>query len=230
MQIEYFKLSEKLFKELNNPLFKKYYDFLIEKNKVMNLTNITLEHEVKEKHFYDSIILSSIIDLDNKRILDIGAGAGFPSIPLKIINNNLLVTIIDGLNKRIQFLDDLTKLLNLQEVKLIHGRAEELDKNNQFDLVTARAVARLNILQELALPYVKLGGYFVAYKSINYQQELDEAEAGIIKLGGLLEKVIIYEINNEISHAIILIKKVKKTPSIYPRSFAKIKKSPLTGE
>lgn len=221
------KSNQELLGLLNNPKFSIYYEDLIAKNQVMNLTNITEKKEVYDKHFYDSIILSHMFHLKNKSLLDIGAGAGFPSLPLKIVEPNLMVTIIDGLNKRINFLQELTKKLAILDITLIHGRAEEMDKNILYDFVTARAVAKLNILVELALPFIKLNGYFIAYKSINYHEELEEAQTGIIKLGGKLNNIYIYDVNEEIKHALIVIKKVKVTPSIYPRSYGKIKKSPL---
>jgi len=221
------KFDQNLWDSLKDPSFRIYYDALISKNEVMNLTNITEEIDVYKKHFYDSIILTKIFDLSNKSFLDIGAGAGFPSIPIKLIEKNLQVVIVDSLNKRIEFLRELTNKLALTDVSLLHARAEEMDKTTLFDFVSARAVARLNILTELALPYVKLGGYFIAYKSINYQEELSEASDAISLIGGQLEKIVIYEINDELKHVLLIIKKIKKTPSLYPRSFAKIKKSPL---
>jgi 16S rRNA (guanine527-N7)-methyltransferase len=221
------KSDQELLGLLKDPKFSIYYENLISKNQVMNLTNITEKTEVYEKHFYDSIILSKVFDLKNKSLLDIGAGAGFPSLPLKIVEPNLSVTIIDSLNKRINFLQELTQKLAISDVLLIHGRAEEMDKTNLYDLVTARAVAKLNILSELALPFVKLNGFFVAYKSIKYEEELQEAISAITKLGGKLENIYVYNINSEIKHTLIVIKKVKTTPTIYPRNFGKIKKSSL---
>ncbi|HPE00175.1 MAG TPA: 16S rRNA (guanine(527)-N(7))-methyltransferase RsmG [Bacillota bacterium] len=222
-----YDFNHKLWDSLKNPNFSTYYNFLVEKNKVMNLTNITEENEVYKKHFYDSIFLSEVFDLNNKSILDIGAGAGFPSIPLKILCNTLDVTIIDGLNKRINFLKELSEKINIEKITLIHGRAEEMSKDRLFDFVTARAVARLNILAELALPYVKKDGYFVAYKSVNYQAELDEAKNAINQLGAILERIIEYDIETDLTHVLLVFKKIKNTPSIYPRQFAKIKKQPL---
>lgn len=221
------ELDQKLWDQLNDPRFALYFNELIEKNKVTNLTNITEEKEVYQKHFYDSVILNNVLDLKNKSLLDVGAGAGFPSFPLKIINEDLQVMIVDSLNKRIDFLKDLANKLNFSNVSLLHARAEELDKKHLFDFVTARAVARLNILTELCLPYVKIGGYFIAYKSIHYQEELKEAENAIAVLGGKIEKIINYEINQDLRHVLVLIKKIKQTPSVYPRSFGKIKKAPL---
>jgi 16S rRNA (guanine527-N7)-methyltransferase len=227
MKVIYKDINKNLQKALEDPRFATYYSYLVEQNKVMNLTNITDKKEVYEKHFYDSVILTDILETSNKSILDIGAGAGFPSVPIKILDNSMSVTIVDGLNKRIKFLSNLVNNLALNSISLIHGRAEELDKSLEFDLVTARAVARLNILVELAIPYVKTGGYFVAYKSTNYEPELLEAEKGISILGGQIESIYNYRINDEIVHTLILIKKVKQTPKDYPRQFSKIKKAPL---
>jgi 16S rRNA (guanine527-N7)-methyltransferase len=227
MKVIYKDINKNLQIALEDQRFASYYSYLFEQNKVMNLTNITYEKEVYEKHFYDSIILTDILDTTNKSILDIGAGAGFPSLPIKILDDSMSVTIVDGLNKRIRFLHNLVGILALNSVSLIHGRAEELDKSLEFDLVTARAVARLNILAELAIPYVKIGGYFVAYKSTNYEVELLEAKKGITILGGQVESIYNYRINDEIVHSLILIKKVKQTPKDYPRQFSKIKKAPL---
>ncbi len=212
---------------LDDIKFKLYYDYLIERNQHINLTNITSFEDVYEKHFYDSVFISTVIDLQDKTLLDIGAGAGFPSIPNRIIENSLKVTIVDGLSKRINFLKELCEILDISNVSLIHGRAEELSKKEAFDIVTARAVAKLNVLSEIALPFVKKNGYFAAFKSINFESELQEANRAISILGGEVEKVFLYKINEEIIHSLILIKKIKSTPNIYPRAFAKIKKTPL---
>jgi 16S rRNA (guanine527-N7)-methyltransferase len=227
MKLTYLEFNQELWDLLKNPNFLLYFQDLIEANKVMNLTNIVEEKAVYEKHFYDSIILSKALDIKNKSILDIGAGAGFPSLPLKLIEPSLEVTIIDSLYKRINFLYEISRIFKLDKLELIHGRAEEMNKNTLYDLVTARAVARLNILAELALPFVKIGGYFIAYKSLSYETELTEALNAIRLLGGEVEEIIEYEINEELHHILILIKKNKPTPSIYPRIFGKIKKSPL---
>ncbi|OQX93649.1 MAG: 16S rRNA (guanine(527)-N(7))-methyltransferase RsmG [Tenericutes bacterium 4572_104] len=220
-------LDNSLNKLLYNPKFNKYYKTLIEANKKTNLTRITDETEVYYKHFYDSIILSKWFDLSNKTLLDIGAGAGFPSIPLKIIEPSLSITIVDSLNKRIIFLKELIEQLNFKDIKLIHGRAEEYPYRNHFDLVTSRAVAKLNILIELTLPFVRVGGYFIAYKSIRYKEELEEATTGIKKLGGEIEAIKEYSISKDEMHVLILIKKINPTSSNYPRIYGKIKKNPL---
>jgi len=220
-------LDSKLNEYLDNPKFKVYFDFLIETNQVMNLTTITDEDSVYYRHFYDSIILINYLSIAGKTLLDVGAGAGFPSIPLKIIEPSLKVTIIDSLNKRIKFLDELSNKLNLDNIINIHGRAEELEHKNHYDIVTSRAVAKLNILVELTLPFVKVGGYFIAYKAMNYQDELNEALNGINKLGGIYEKSVEYQVSEDEKHVLIFIKKISRTDSIYPRIFGKIKNNPL---
>ncbi len=220
-------LDQHLNRLLENPKFNQYFELLMEANKITNLTRITDIDSVYYKHFYDSIVLSKYLDLKNKRLLDVGAGAGFPSIPLKIIESGLDVTIVDSLNKRILFLETLIDALSLKGVTLIHGRAEELSKKNKYDIVTSRAVAKLNILAEITIPFVKVGGYFVAFKSIHSQDELLEAKNAIEVLGGVLEAVEEYRINHDETRVLIIIKKIKDTKPIYPRIFGKIKNNPL---
>jgi 16S rRNA (guanine527-N7)-methyltransferase len=216
----------------NNMLDKLelFYNELIRVNEYMNLTAITEHDEVYIKHFYDSLTLNLAIDtLNNIRICDVGAGAGFPSIPLAIARNDINVTIIDSLNKRINFLNDLINDLKLTNVTALHFRAEDYAKNNResFDVVTARAVARLNMLTELCMPLVKVGGLFIAMKSDN-KEEIDEAKKAIDTLGGKIEDVIELELPNDYGkRAIVVIRKVKETNKKYPRQFAKIKERPL---
>lgn len=211
--------------------FDTYYKFLIEYNEKVNLTAITDYEGVYLKHFYDSLILSCAIDLNQKvRCCDVGAGAGFPSVPNAICFPKLDVTIIDALNKRIMFLNELVKNLKLTNVKAIHARAEEYAKEEweNFDLVTARAVARLNILAELCLPLVKLGGYFIAMKGQEGNEEYNEAKKALALLGGKLEKEVEMTLPYDLGRrTILVIKKVSNTPKKYPRAFAQIKKSPL---
>ena len=207
--------------------FELYFDYLIEQNNVMNLTAITEKNEVYTKHFIDSLWLSKMGDFSHKTLLDVGSGAGFPSLPLKIVYPELKVTIVDALQKRIDFLNRLSDKLSIFDNKLIHGRIEEFIMKNYFDFVTARAVARLNILTELCLPFVKIGGKFIAMKSINYQEELDEAKIAIQKLGGVIDQVIEYPLEPELNHVLIVIKKVRETSDNYPRAFGLIKKKPL---
>ena len=211
--------------------FEAYFKKLVEVNEVMNLTSITDHDGVYNKHFLDSLSIAKAIDLNKEQtLLDVGSGAGFPSVPLAIVSNKISVTIIDALNKRISFLNDLAKELELDNVKALHIRAEEYakEKRNSFDIVTARAVARLNILSELCLPLVKVGGYFIAMKSQDYKDELKEALNGIQILGGSVEATIPFELPDDQGfRTLIIIKKVKETNKKYPRAFARIKEKPL---
>jgi len=207
--------------------FALYHDFLIQKNTVMNLTAITDKSEVYKKHFLDSLFLSKAFAPQEQTLLDVGSGAGFPSIPLKIIFPKLQITIIDALEKRIKFLAELVNLLGLQTVTLIHGRVEDSLIKNSYDIVTARAVAKLNILTELCLPFVKLNGLFVAMKVANFQTELAEAQTAITILGGSLLQNQVYSLDETTNRALIVIQKSQLTGPMYPRPFSKIKKNPL---
>lgn len=227
---ELLKLNIELSDEASSR-FDLYYKRLIAVNEVMNLTAITEEQEVYNKHFLDSLMIVKALDLNKEFTLcDVGSGAGFPSIPLSIISDNAKVTIIDALNKRIKFLNDLILELGLKNVIALHERAEDYAKTKRefFDVTTARAVARLNILSELCLPLTKVGGYFIAMKGQGGNEEIKEASRGIEILGGHVEKVISLELpDNAGARDIIIIKKIKETPKKYPRSFAKIKERPL---
>ncbi|WP_426704122.1 16S rRNA (guanine(527)-N(7))-methyltransferase RsmG [Staphylococcus shinii] len=212
--------------------FQTYYQMLVEWNEKMNLTSITEEHEVYLKHFYDSIAASFYTDLTKElTICDIGAGAGFPSIPLKIIFPNLKVTIVDSLNKRIHFLNQLADALDLENVSFVHDRAETYGKGDyreSYDIVTARAVARLSVLSELCIPLVKKGGQFIALKSSKGEEELEEARFGIGVLGGKVLDTISYELpENAGERQIIIIDKRSQTPKKYPRKPGTPNKSPL---
>ncbi len=224
--MKHIDIKQNLLNMLNKPEFLTYYQYLIQQNKLTNLTAITDKEDVYIKHFYDSLVITTQIDFDQKKVLDIGAGAGFPSIPIHLIHESMDLTIVDGLNKRIHFLENLTEKLDLN-VSLIHGRAENLDLSKHFDIILARAVAKLNILLEMALPLLKVNGYFVAYKSIHYQEELQQAKNAIQVLGGKVEEIIEYTLTDDLKHVYIIIKKVKDTPKMYPRHFSKIKKLPL---
>ena len=209
--------------------FQKYYEILVEWNEKMNLTAITDKEDVYLKHFYDSITIAFDFDFNNQTLIDVGAGAGFPSVPLKILYPNLKITIVDSLNKRITFLNHLFKELNLSNCQAISARAEDYAKDHRqkCDIVMARAVARLNILDELCLPLVKVGGYFLALKGLKATEELEEAGKGIVLLGGQVEKSIDFTLTNDNHRSNIIIKKVRDTPAKYPRMFGKIKKQPL---
>ncbi len=211
--------------------FEEYYKFLVEYNEHVNLTAITDYDGVYYKHFYDSLTLSLALEVTKPiNLVDVGAGAGFPSIPNAIVFNNLNVTIIDALNKRINFLNELIAKLKLNNAKALHARAEEYAAfhREEADVVTARAVARLNILAELCIPLVKVGGLFVAMKSVESEQEFLEAKGAIKTLGAEHLKTISVELPNQMGHREILVfKKVNKTPSKYPRQFSQIKNKPL---
>lgn len=213
--------------------FDTYYKLLVEWNEKMNLTAITDEEEVYLKHFYDSITASFYVDLNKELSLcDVGAGAGFPSIPLKICFPNLKVTIVDSLNKRITFLQNLASELGLNNVHFVHDRAETFGKNadyrEKFDLVTARAVARLSVLSELCLPLVKEGGMFVPMKAAAASEELEKGKKALQILGGKLEKVHSFSLPLEESERnILIINKIKSTPKKYPRKPGTPNKQPL---
>ena len=209
--------------------FNRYYELLIEWNERMNLTAITNKKEVYLKHFYDSITVGFDFELNDQSICDVGAGAGFPSIPLKIVYPNLSITIVDSLDKRITFLNYLINELGLEDVQAVHARAEDYVKDHResFDIVTARAVARLNILDELCLPLVKLNGYFITLKGLKATEELTEAKKGIEILGGKVRNEVSFTLQNDEHRCNIFIEKVKETPKKYPRNFGQIKKKPL---
>lgn len=210
--------------------FDIYFKFLVEYNEVVNLTAITDEEEVYIKHFYDSILLSKVIDLNSiKSLCDVGAGAGFPSIPLKILYPELNVTIVDGLDKRIKFLTLLCQKLDIKGVNLVHGRAEDYAKTHResFDIVTARAVARFNILNELCIPLVKVGGHFISLKGKNAQEEIEEGNSLQLLNGKIIKQEEYYLPKEESKRVLILINHFKECPKKYPRAFASIKKNPL---
>lgn len=204
--------------------FEIYYRLLVDWNEKINLTAITEKEEVYQKHFVDSLSLRNVIPTSSS-LLDVGSGAGFPSIPLKILDPSINVTIIDALQKRITFLELLCKELGV-EVELIHGRAEEFDRKNQYDFVTARAVANLNMLSELCIPFVKVGGYFISMKGPKFQEELKQCETAFEILGANYEDKIHYTINEE-QKTLLKIRKVSETSDKYPRKFKKIKSKPL---
>jgi 16S rRNA (guanine527-N7)-methyltransferase len=216
--------------------FLTYYEMLIEKNKVMNLTAITEFDEVIEKHFLDSLSICKVYDLskinqpDDFMILDMGTGAGFPGIPLKIAFPNIKIVLADSLNKRIVFLQDVIQVLELDGIEAVHGRAEEMAKNKkyreQFDLSVSRAVANLSSLSEYCLPFVKTGGKFISYKSGEIEEEVDQAKGAIKKLGGLIEDVYKFNLNEQ-KRSFVVIRKEKKTPGVYPRKAGMPTKEPL---
>ncbi|MFC5559704.1 16S rRNA (guanine(527)-N(7))-methyltransferase RsmG [Ureibacillus thermophilus] len=213
--------------------FRKYFEILVEWNEKMNLTAITDFEGVYLKHFYDSISAAIYFDFTKvKTLCDVGAGAGFPSIPLKICFPHLQVTIVDSLNKRITFLNHLSEQLNLTNCRFVHARAEEFGQNpayrEQFDIVTARAVARLNVLAELCIPLAKIGGQFLALKAAAADEEYKEAKKAIQVLGASLKEKFDYHLPIENSERTIFVfNKIKNTPKKYPRKPGVPNKSPI---
>lgn len=216
--------------------FITYYEMMIEKNQVMNLTAITDFDEVLKKHFVDSLSLVKAFDLDaagtEVSLIDIGTGAGFPGIPLKIVFPNLQVTLMDSLNKRVEFLNDVINTLELKGIDAIHGRAEDYAKpdrlRERYDLCVSRAVANLSVLAEYCLPYVKVGGKFISYKSEKVAEELKEAEYAIDVLGGKAESQIDFTLpDSDIYRNLVVIDKISETPRKYPRKAGTASKNPL---
>lgn len=207
--------------------FRTYFDYLTEQNAVMNLTAIEGEEDVYLKHFYDSLSLVKAGPVAGLSMLDVGAGAGFPSLPLRIAFPDLRVTIVDALRKRIGFLDRLVALLGLDGVETLHLRAEDFDRRNAFDLVTARAVAKMNVLVELCLPFARVGGRFIAMKTGDCDDEVAEAAHALRVLGGTVEDIIRYDLGRERDHALVVVRKTAFTGPGYPRSYPKIKVNPL---
>ena len=204
----------------------QYYDLLIEWNNKFNLTAVTERDQVELLHFKDSILPIDLIT-EKSSVLDVGSGAGFPAIPLKIVREDLSVTMIDSVNKKVTFLNEVIMKIGLKNIEAQHKRIEDIEKSKKYDVVTSRAVAPLNVLCEYCLPFVKKGGFMLAYKAVGVEEELNEAKKAIEILGGGEEKIIIRELSPEIKRAFVVIKKIKDTPSSYPRGGNKPRLKPI---
>ena len=220
--------------EIQKKQFTDFYEYLVEKNKVMNLTGITEFQEVLIKHFLDSLACVKAVDMSQiKRIMDIGTGAGFPGVPLKIAFPHLEACLLDSLKKRVNFLEEIFQMLKLENITAIHGRAEEYAKNKQYretyDLCVSRAVSNLATLSEYCLPYVKTGGYFISYKSGTVQEEVEQAQKAVKILGGKIQDVVYFQLpDSEIQRSLVVIEKIKATPGRYPRKAGTPLKEPLS--
>ncbi len=221
-------LTEKQIKQ-----FDEYYRILVEWNEFMNLTAITEYEEVLEKHFIDSLSIVKALDINSiKSVIDIGTGAGFPGIPLKIVFPHLKVTLLDSLNKRIKFLNEIIERLNLEDITAIHGRAEDFAKlkeyREQYDLCVSRAVANLSTLSEYCIPYIKKDGLFIPYKSGEIEDELNASKNAVKILGGEIQDVIKFQLpDTDIGRSFVKIKKIKSTGKKYPRKAGLPSKEPL---
>lgn len=219
-------------KQINQ--FLTFYEMVIEKNKVMNLTAITEFQDVVEKHFLDSLSLTETINLNQKiKVLDLGTGAGFPGIPLKIVFPELEIVLMDSLNKRILFLKEVLEELELSDITAVHGRAEEMavkpEYRETFDLCVSRAVANLSSLSEYCIPFVKIGGNFVSYKSGDSEEEISQAKKAISVLGGKIIKVQKFTLpGTDVSRTLVQIEKQKRTPKSYPRKSGTPSRNPIS--
>ncbi len=222
--------------EINENQIKQfilYKDLLLEWNEKMNLTAITEDRDVIQKHFVDCVSIASKIDIpENINVIDVGTGAGFPGIPVKIAFPKMNITLLDSLNKRINFLEEVVKNLGLENVNCVHSRAEDggqnLEYREKYDMCISRAVANLAVLSEYCLPFVKVGGSFVSLKGPDVEEELKEGKKAIEKLGGEIvktEKIAIPD--SDIIHSLVIIKKVRQTPKQYPRKAGKVTKNPI---
>lgn len=214
--------------------FRIYYEMLTERNKVMNLTAITEYEAVIDKHFIDSILIGTVMELKrNFSVIDVGSGAGFPGIPLKIAYPNLSITLLDSLNKRVNFLNEVIDALHLTDITAVHARAEDGARNpayrEQYDLCVSRAVANLSTLSEYCLPFVKKSGYFVSYKSAQIQEELGQAKRAVAVLGGSIQEVKPVTLPEaDITRQFVFIRKVGNTPKAYPRKAGTASKQPIS--
>lgn len=219
--------------ELQLQQFQDFYELLIEKNKVMNLTSITEEDEVIDKHFIDSLSCNRVIDMNQvKSVIDIGTGAGFPGIPLKIVYPDIDFVLLDSLNKRVRFLNETIELLHLKKIQAVHGRAEDLARKpefrGKFDLCVSRAVANLNTLSEYCIPFVRVNGFFISYKAQKGLEEIHESDHCMKELGSKIMQVDEFKLTDIDSNRVLIkIKKCKGTSKLYPRKAGIPSKNPL---
>ena len=219
--------------ELQLQQFQDFYELLIEKNKVMNLTSITEEDEVIDKHFIDSLTCNRVIDMNQvKSVIDIGTGAGFPGIPLKIVYPDIDFVLLDSLNKRVRFLNEAIELLHLKKIQAVHGRAEDLARKpefrGKFDLCVSRAVANLNTLSKYCIPFVRVNGFFISYKAQKGLEEIHESDHCMKELGSKIMRVDEFKLTDIDSNRVLIkIKKCKGTSKLYPRKAGIPSKNPL---
>ncbi|NLC65916.1 MAG: 16S rRNA (guanine(527)-N(7))-methyltransferase RsmG [Clostridium sp.] len=213
--------------------FERYMRILQKWNEKINLTSIIEDKEIIQKHFIDSIKIFEFEEMENmEKIIDVGTGAGFPGIPIKIVKPEIKLTLLDSLNKRVKFLKEVGNELGLENIEYIHGRAEDFGNDNnyreQYDLATSRAVANMTVLSEYCLPFVKVGGYFIALKGPSVEDELRESEIALEKLGGRIKEIIEVDIEeSDLKHNLVIVEKVSKTPANLPRRTVSIRKKPL---
>ncbi len=219
--------------DIDNEKIKQLYDYMkniLKWNEVINLTAIKDENEFIMKHFIDSLTILKYIN-ENSKMIDIGTGAGFPGMPVKIVKPNLDITLVDSVNKKINVLKDIAEKMSIQKINIIHSRIEDIanqkEYREQFDYVTSRALSNITTLSEYMLPFLKINGKAICMKGPNFEEELENSKKAIDLLGGKIDKIDKLNINNELERNIIIIKKVKTTPKIYPRGKGKPLKEPL---
>lgn len=219
-----------IIKEEKTKYFFDYMKYLLDWNEKINLTAIKDEKEFIVKHFVDSLTISELVG-DNKRIIDVGTGGGFPGIPLKLLNENLNVSLVDSVNKKIMVLNDIINKMKLDNIEAIHTRAEDLAQNKDyresFDIATSRAVSNMNTLVEYLLPFVKVGGHVICMKGPGYEEELNSSKKAIEILGGKIESIKELKVSNDLDRNIIIIKKIKNTNMKYPRGQGKPLREPI---
>lgn len=231
--IQKLKLLDITISEKQTEQFLMFYKMMVNINQVMNLTSITEPVEVIDKHFLDSLAVKRMYDLNgNVSVIDVGTGAGFPGIPLKIVFPDIHIVLLDSLNKRVKFLKDVVEALGFENIECIHGRSEDVGKidkyREKFDLCVSRAVANLSVLSELCIPFVKIGGKFISYKAGNSEEEIRDAKVAVTKLGGKIRRVEKFSLpGTELERVFVEIEKIKETQKKYPRKAGLPERMPL---